>query len=193
MRTSFMSSGAVHFSTKGEYGVRLMVELARHHGEGPVSLAEVADHEDLPRPYLEQLVVSLREAGLVHSTRGARGGYELGRPPASIRMGEVLRVLEGPLMPMICAPEDAEHEGLCGRTHICTVNTLWLRVRDAISSALDSLTLADLAQPKLPGTVHPGLAPSAVQAATASGTASAGSAASASAGPGAPLSRSSVN
>ena len=66
MRTTFPSSGALHFSTRGEYGVRLMVELARHHGDGPVSLSEMAEHEDLPRPYLEQLVVSLREAGLVH-------------------------------------------------------------------------------------------------------------------------------
>ena len=63
MRTTVPSSGALHFSTRGEYGVRLMVELARHHGSGPVSLSEMAEHEDLPRPYLEQLVVSLREAG----------------------------------------------------------------------------------------------------------------------------------
>src|SRR6266545_6529106 len=87
-RSIFPGTGAVHFSTRGEYGTRLMVELARHHGNGPISLAEMADHESLPRPYLEQLVVSLREAGLVTSTRGAHGGYELGRPPAEIRMGE---------------------------------------------------------------------------------------------------------
>ena len=62
MRTTFPSNGALHFSTRGEYGVRLMVELARHRGTGPVSLADIADHEDLPRPYLEQLVISLREA-----------------------------------------------------------------------------------------------------------------------------------
>ena len=65
--------------------MRLIVELARHHGAGPISLAEIADHEELPRPYLEQLVVSLREAGLVHSTRGARGGYQLSRPPRKSR------------------------------------------------------------------------------------------------------------
>ena len=81
MRTTVPPSGALHFSTRGEYGVRLMVELARHHGSGPVSLSEMAEHEDLPRPYLEQLVVSLREAGLVTSTRGAHGGYELARAP----------------------------------------------------------------------------------------------------------------
>ncbi len=147
VRTSFMSSGAVHFSTKGEYGVRLMVELARHHGEGPVSLADVAEHEDLPRPYLEQLVVSLREADLVVSHRGARGGYTLSRDPREIRMGDVLRALEGPIVPMICAAHDRETSGQCGRTTFCTVNTLWVKVRDAINAAVDSLSLADLASP----------------------------------------------
>jgi Rrf2 family protein len=145
----------VHFSTRGEYGVRLMVELARHYGRGPVSLAEIAGHEAMPRPYLEQLVVSLRQQGLVTSTRGSRGGYELAREPATIRMGEVLRALEGPLAPMICASEDPTHAGVCDRTGFCTVNLLWVRVRDAIGTALDSLSLADLAQPRPMGLPHP--------------------------------------
>lgn len=147
-RSIFPGTGAVHFSTRGEYGTRLMVELARHHGSGPISLAEMADHEALPRPYLEQLVVSLREAGLVTSTRGAHGGYQLGRPPEQIRMGEVLRALEGPLAPMVCASEDPAHAAACERTGFCNVNDLWLTVRNAISTALDSITLADLAVPR---------------------------------------------
>ena len=154
MRTTFPSSGAVHFSTRGEYGVRLMVELARHYGGGPVSLTEMAGHEALPRPYLEQLVVSLREAGLVLSTRGAHGGYELSRPPEEILMGAVLRALEGPIAPMICASEDESHAGLCGRTTFCGVNVLWVRVRDAVVAALDSLTLADLAKPNAAHPFH---------------------------------------
>src|SRR5207253_8963273 len=76
-RASFHGTGALAFSTKGEYGVRLMVQLGRHVGTGPASLAEVAAEEDLPRPYLEQLAIVLRDAGLVTSTRGAHGGYEL--------------------------------------------------------------------------------------------------------------------
>ena len=147
-RSIFPGSGAVHFSTRGEYGVRMMVELARHHGAGPISLAEMADHEALPRPYLEQLVVSLREAGLVQSTRGAHGGYELSREPDQIKMGEVLRALEGPIAPMVCASEDPSHAGICDRTGYCTVNHLWLTVQRAISGALDSVTLADLATPR---------------------------------------------
>jgi Rrf2 family protein len=120
-----------------------MAQLAARYGRGPASLTEIAEQEDLPRAYLEQLVISLRDANLVFSTRGAHGGYELARPPEQIRMAEVLRALEGPIEPMICATDDPAHV-VCGRTGYCTVNFLWLRVRDAIIGALDSMTLADL-------------------------------------------------
>jgi Rrf2 family transcriptional regulator, cysteine metabolism repressor len=142
-RATFHGSGAVAFSTKGEYGVRLMVQLGRRYGTGPASLAEIAIDEDLPRAYLEQLVTSLRDAGLVTSTRGAHGGYELAATPAEIRMSDVLRALEGPLAPMICASDEAEHRA-CDRSALCTVNVLWVQVRDAISNTLDAITLADL-------------------------------------------------
>ena len=151
MRTIPQISGALHFSTRGEYGVRLMVELARHRGTGPVSLADVSDHEDLPRPYLEQLVIGLREAGLVVSTRGARGGYELSRDAHEIRMSEVIEALEGPISPMVCA---TDHDGRssdpgqpCDRTSFCNVQSMWVKVREAVMGALDSMTLADLAGP----------------------------------------------
>lgn len=143
-RTFFHGTGAVSFSTKGEYGVRLMVQLAAHHGRGPASLAEIAQVEDLPRAYLEQLVMSLRDAGLVHSTRGAHGGYEVSREPSAIKMSDVLRALEGPIAPMVCASEDPEHAQVCDRTSRCTVNVLWVRIRDAIATTLDGMTLADL-------------------------------------------------
>jgi Rrf2 family protein len=121
-----------------------MVQLGRHFGQGPASLAEIAAEEDLPRAYLEQLVMSLRDAGLVTSTRGARGGYELTEAPEKTRMSEILRALEGPIAPMMCASEDPEHGLICDRTSSCTVNLLWVRIRDAIAGALDSMTLADL-------------------------------------------------
>ena len=88
--------------------------------------------------------MSLRDAGLVTSTRGAHGGYELARDPGDIRMGEVLRALEGPIAPMICATDDPEHALVCDRSVRCTVNVLWVRVRDAVTGALDGMTLADL-------------------------------------------------
>src|SRR4029453_12773090 len=108
-RPAFHGSGALAFSTKGEYGVRLMVQLGRHYGTGPARLAEIAAEEDLPRAYLEQLVMSLRDAGLVRRPRGARGGYELAHPPSATRMSAILRALEGPIAPMVCASEDPEH------------------------------------------------------------------------------------
>src|SRR5437667_10384785 len=94
-------------STKGEYGVRIMVDLARHYGERPRSLTDISQAEALPLAYLEQLIKLLRESEptLVTSTRGAHGGYKLTRPPEQIAMGEIVRVLEGPIAPMICATE----------------------------------------------------------------------------------------
>ena len=161
-RPAFHGSGAIAFSTKGEYGVRLMVQLGRRFGMGPASLADIAAAEDLPRAYLEQLAMALRDAGLVVSTRGARGGYELARPPGEIRMGQVLRALEGPIAPMFCATDDPEHGLLCDRSSSCTVNLLWVRVRDAISGALDGMTLAHLVPLRspvpTPGALDPGRA-----------------------------------
>ncbi len=128
----------------------MLVQLARRWaGETtvPVSLAEVAADEDLPRAYLEQLIIPLREAGLVHSTRGARGGYALARPPAAISMAEALRALEGPLAPMVCASEDPADAESCVRLGACSVNVLWVQVRDAISGVLDAMSLADLIPP----------------------------------------------
>jgi len=149
-RPAFHGTGAVAFSTKGEYGVRLMVQLGRRFGAGPASLTEIAAVEDLPRAYLEQLAFVLRDAGLVNSTRGAHGGYELARSPETIPMSEVLRALEGPLAPMICATDDPNHALDCDRTSSCTVNFLWIRVRDAIAGALETMTLADLVPARLP-------------------------------------------
>lgn len=132
-------------SSRGEYGARLMVELGSRYGQGPVSLADVSEAAGLPLDYLEHLVTPLRQGGLVTSTRGVKGGYALARPPRDIVMGDVIRALEGPLAPQICAVEcDREPEQFCERESFCTTKNLWLRVRDSVASALDSTTLADL-------------------------------------------------
>lgn len=133
-------------STRGEYGVRLMVDLAHHYGGKARSLTEISQAEGLDAKiqYLEQLVKCLRERNLVESTRGAHGGYRLSRPPSEIRMGDVVRALEGPIAPMICANETNVAID-CDRLDGCSTKFLWMRVRDAITNALDSMTLADLA------------------------------------------------
>ena len=132
-------------STRGEYGVRLMVDLARNFNGQPRSLSEIGQAEGLQFKvqYLEQLVRALREAGLVESTRGAHGGYRLSRPPEEMRMGDIVRALEGPIAPMICATE-GEMAILCDRLDGCSTKYLWARVRDAITSTLDSISLAEL-------------------------------------------------
>jgi Rrf2 family protein len=139
----------IRFSTRGEYGLRMMMDLARHYGQGPQPLSEVARHEALPATYLEQLVGKLRKAGLVQSRQGAHGGYELCRPPAEITVGQVMRILEGPISPMICATE-GETGPICDRQYFCSANLVWERVRDSVAQALDSLTLADLVPSRAP-------------------------------------------
>jgi len=119
-----------------------MVELAKRHGEGPVPLTEIAQAGDLPLPYLEQLFGSLRQAGLVEGTRGVRGGYRLTRAPAQITVGEVVRVLEGPIGPVECAVE-GEGADCCSRSTGCATKEMWQRVRESILEVLDNTSLAD--------------------------------------------------
>lgn len=138
-------------STRGEYGVRAMVALAHHYGDGPLSITEIARESSVPPAYLEQLIAPLRRAGLVQSKRGAHGGYLLGRAPADVRVGDVYRVMEGPVAPMDCVSED-EADQTCPLIEGCETRPVWLKVRDSIVEALDSTTLADLinASPKRP-------------------------------------------
>jgi Rrf2 family protein len=136
------------FSTKSEYGVRVMVELARRGGDEPVPLAEIAEYEGLPLAYLEHLVARLRRAGLIDSRRGAHGGYLLAREPSSITMAEVVEALEGTIAPVECISSDADGTLRCAREtdpeHVCTTKVLWTRVRGAIVQTLQETTLAEL-------------------------------------------------
>src|SRR5580700_1112010 len=136
------------FSTKAEYGVRVMVELARRAGEDPIPLAEIAAHDGLPLAYLEHLVARLRKAGLVDSRRGSRGGYLLARSPTEITMAEVVEALEGSIAPIECISEASDGSIVCSResdpTHVCPTKLLWTRVRGAIVRTLQDTTLADL-------------------------------------------------
>jgi Rrf2 family protein len=144
------------FSTKAEYGVRLMVELGRRGGDrpvdeaAPVALATVAESESLPLSYLEHLVAKLRQAGLVSSVRGAHGGYRLARPADEIRMLDVVQALEGPITPMECFQPDSEGRVLCSHEsdgdHACATKLLWTRVQGGISKALTGTTLAELVE-----------------------------------------------
>src|SRR3984893_10581293 len=136
------------FSTKAEYGVRVMIDLARRGGDDPVPLNEIADHEELPLAYLEHLVARLRKAELIESRRGSRGGYMLARAPREITMAEVVEALEGSIAPIECISEAADGSIVCAREssldHVCPTKLLWTRVRFSIVSTLRETTLADL-------------------------------------------------
>jgi Rrf2 family cysteine metabolism transcriptional repressor len=154
------------FSTKAEYGVRVMVELARRTDEAPVPLAEIAEHDGLPLAYLEHLVARLRKAGLVDSRRGSRGGYLLARPATEITMAEVVEALEGSIAPIECISQGPDGSIVCSREsgragsdpHICPTKLLWTRVRGAIVRTLRDTTLADLVLEPAGKTLAAGLA-----------------------------------
>lgn len=143
VRNPLGSGGAFHVSSRSEYGMRLMVELARRFGTGPVSLHAIAEGEDLPEAYLEQLAASLRAADLVLGKRGAGGGYVLARAPAEIRAGDVIRALDGPIVPQICSAE-GEPVVNCSREPFCDTHAVWQRLRESMVAALDGITLASL-------------------------------------------------
>jgi len=145
------------FSTKAEYGVRVMVHLARQDGELPTSLAAIAEAEGLPLAYLEHLAARLRRGDLVTSRRGARGGYSLARPAGSITMVEVVRALEGDIAPIECLTHDDQGVLICAREgeaghEPCPTKLLWTRVHGSIVQTLTDMTLADLVRPPVPET-----------------------------------------
>jgi Rrf2 family cysteine metabolism transcriptional repressor len=139
------------FSTKAEYGIRVMAHLAQHHEAEatPISLGSIADAEELPLAYLEHLVQRLRRAGLVESRRGARGGYSLARPAEAISMAEVVEALEGTIAPIECITSGADGALVCVREgelghDPCPTKLLWTRVQGSIVRTLTDMTLADL-------------------------------------------------
>lgn len=120
-------------STKGRYGLTIMMELAHSFGDGPTSLKSIAEKNQLSEHYLEQLVAPLRNSGMVKSVRGAYGGYILSKSPQEITAGDVIRVLEGPISPVDFTEEDDPAK-----------RDLWIRIRDSIADVLDHTSLDSL-------------------------------------------------
>lgn len=134
----------MRLSAREQYGLRAMIELGRRHGQGPVSLSDVAQAQSISLGYLEQIVPLLKDANLLESTRGARGGYELSRAPRQITVGDVVRALEeGYIMPLKCIPHGRGEEP-CGRQDTCAARDVWRKMHEGIVEVLDSTTLEDL-------------------------------------------------
>ena len=129
-------------STKGDYGVRALVELAHRYGQGPVQSAEIAARQQIPETYLDQLLTQLRRSGFIRSVRGPQGGHALIREPSEVKLNEVMVALEGSLAPIACV-DDPE---ACTRSGGCVQREVWARVRDATEEILAGVSIADLAE-----------------------------------------------
>jgi Rrf2 family protein len=129
-------------STKGRYGVRLMLDLAAHYGEGPVLLREISRREDISEKYLWHLINPLKSVGLIHATRGAHGGYVLAKAPFKITIKDIIEVVEGPL----CLVDCVEKPSTCKRSSFCIARDLWGEASKALATTLETTTLAALVE-----------------------------------------------
>jgi Rrf2 family protein len=133
-------------SSRGEYGLRALIDLAQHYGQGPIPCADIAERQSIPLNYLNQLLIPLRDAGLIRSTRGPNGGHELARPPGEITVSAALEVLEGSrsagtgLPTCLTIPRSAG----CELAIDCRLRGIWEEVRAATERILGSKTLLDL-------------------------------------------------
>jgi len=127
-------------STRGRYGVRLMFDLALHYGSGPIYLKDIAERQGISAKYLWQLINPLKSTGLVNSTRGAHGGYVLGKEPEQISLKEILRVLEGSL----CLVDCVDNPSLCERAPSCVSREIWGETSKGMQQMLENTTLATM-------------------------------------------------
>ncbi|NSW54057.1 MAG: Rrf2 family transcriptional regulator [Anaerolineae bacterium] len=134
-------------SKRGEYGLRAMIYLADPQRSGDkVQIKEIAAHEQIPVKYLEQILLSLKNVGLLQSRAGLGGGYALGRPAGLITLGEVIRVLDGPLAPIRCASQTAYEPCSCPDEETCGLRLVMVDVRQAVADIIDHTTLADVVE-----------------------------------------------
>lgn len=133
------------FSTKGRYGLKAMLDLAVHNHEGQVVLKSIAERQGLSENYLEQLFAVLKKAKLVNSIRGSQGGYSLAEDPDKITVGDILRALEGSLVPIDCVVENGE--SCCSSNYNCCVTkSVWVKIQEGIDNVTNSITLQQLVE-----------------------------------------------
>ena len=131
----------MHISMKVDYGVRAMIDLAQHSDEGPVQTADIAARQNVPEPYLDQIMTTLNKYGFIRSRRGPQGGHVLARPPEETTLQAIITTLEGNLAPVECLNEPA----VCTLSHNCSQREVWRSVEEAVQSVLSSTSIADLA------------------------------------------------
>lgn len=133
----------MRISSKGDYGIRALIELAHHYGEvRPTQSAEIAARQKVPESYLEQLLTTLRKSGFIRSVRGPQGGHALARDPRAIKVSGVIEALEGSIIVIDCLDDSSA----CRKNGGCAQHAMWSDVRAAILGVLDNTTIADLAE-----------------------------------------------
>jgi Rrf2 family cysteine metabolism transcriptional repressor len=129
-------------STRGRYGTRALLDLALHQGEGPVLLKDIAEREQISVRYLEHLITPLIAGGILRTTRGAKGGVSLAKPPGEIKLSEVIQLLEGSIAPVECI----NNPEICTRSKSCVTRDIWGELKQAMDGILKSTTLQDLVE-----------------------------------------------
>ncbi|WMJ23855.1 Rrf2 family transcriptional regulator [Paludicola sp. MB14-C6] len=128
-------------STKGRYALRLMLDLAVNFNGAYIPLKEIAIRQGISDKYLEQIIIQLNKAGFVKSIRGSQGGYKLANEPKYYTVGSILRLMEGSLSPVACLDNPSE---TCDRVSDCVTLEVWIKLKEAIDSVVDNITLQDL-------------------------------------------------
>jgi Rrf2 family protein len=132
-------------SHKSKYALKAMIALSQDYGKGPLLISAIATREQIPRRFLEIILLELKNQGVLRSRKGKGGGYTLSRPPSDISVGRVMRMLEGPLAPLPCVSKMAYQRCEdCPDERACGVRLLMKQVRDATAAVLDSTTFADV-------------------------------------------------
>ncbi len=127
-------------STRGRYATRALLDLALHQGDGQATLKDIAHRQQISLRYLEHLITPLIVAGIVRSVRGPKGGVSLAKPPAEVRLSEIIQVLEGSVAPVACV----DNPEICSRSKFCVTRDIWGELKKAVSAVLESTTLQDL-------------------------------------------------
>lgn len=129
-------------STKGRYGLKAMYDIAkRYNTNEPLSLKIIAENNHLSEQYLEQIFSKLKKSGLVKSVRGAQGGYRLSRDPNEITVGDIIRVLDGPIAPSTCVLEE---DSGCEEQGTCPTRDVWKKIKESVDDVIDNITLEDM-------------------------------------------------
>lgn len=131
----------MRISTKGRYALRVLLDLAEHRERGYIALKEVAERQNISKKYLEQIIPVFSRSGVLLTNRGVQGGYRLAEPPDRYTVGEILRMTEGTLSPLVCAEQEKIQ---CERSGICAMLPVWQGLTRVISEYLDGITLQDI-------------------------------------------------